>query len=84
MSDSDEQLKIHSIKKSKLIEHVAKVRHYIQKNAGLKMGDVVAGAIFVKLAYAPNCAETLIFYLASVSIGVIFTGISPDLGVQVQ
>ncbi len=45
------------------------------KSKGIKKGDRVA-------AYLPNMPETIIFMLASSSIGAIFSSASPDFGVE--
>lgn len=36
---------------------------------------------FYPTAYAPNCIEVLVFYLACASVGATFTTASPDFGV---
>ncbi|GGI79212.1 acetoacetate--CoA ligase [Legionella impletisoli] len=45
------------------------------KKAGIQSGDRVA-------AFMPNVAETVIAFLASASIGAIWSSCSPDFGVQ--
>ncbi|WP_133130293.1 acetoacetate--CoA ligase [Legionella yabuuchiae] len=45
------------------------------KRAGIQSGDRVA-------AFMPNVAETVIAFLASASIGAIWSSCSPDFGVQ--
>jgi acetoacetyl-CoA synthetase len=45
------------------------------QEAGVGQGDRVA-------AYMPNCPETIIACLATVSLGAIFSSASPDFGVQ--
>lgn len=44
------------------------------QHAGIITGDRVA-------AYVPNCIESVIFFLATVSLGAIWSSTSPDFGV---
>jgi len=48
--------------------------------AALRAEDIVAGDVVA--AYMPNLPETLIAFLATASLGAIFTSASPDFGVQ--
>ncbi len=45
------------------------------ENAGLKQGDCV-------VAYMPNCPDTVVFMLATTSIGAIWSSCSPDFGTK--
>ena len=56
----------------KLNNNVATVANYL-KSIGVKEGDVVA-------AIMPNIPETIVFMLASSSLGAIWTSCSPEFG----
>lgn len=45
------------------------------RRLGVGSGDCVA-------AYAPNCAETLVLYLATAAIGAVWSSCSPEFGVR--
>lgn len=53
---------------------VASLRHWLQQQ-GLKKGDTV-------VAYLPNIPEATIAFLATCSLGAIWSSCSPDFGVQ--
>jgi acetoacetyl-CoA synthetase len=57
-----------------LREQVARARSGLQR-LGVRSGDRV-------VAYAPNIPETLVAYLASASLGAIFSTCAPELGAR--
>ena len=57
-----------------LRSRVASLRHWLQKQ-GVKKGDTV-------VAYLPNIPEAMIAFLATCSLGAIWSSCSPDFGVQ--
>jgi len=63
-----------SITNQELYQQVATVSKYLQ-DKNIKAGDVVAG-------FMANVPETIIFMLATTSLGAIWTSCSPDFGVQ--
>lgn len=58
---------------AQLREQVGRARAGLVR-LGVRAGDVVA-------AYAPNIAETLIFFLAAASLGATFSSCAPEFGV---
>ncbi len=62
------------ISNTELYQQVASVSRFL-KQYNVQSGDVVAG-------FMANVPETLIFMLATTSIGAIWTSCSPDFGVQ--
>ena len=70
----DEEQTIRHISKNELKSTVAKIAAFLKKN-GIKKGDRVAG-------YLPNIPETIMFMLATASIGGIWSSCSPDFGTQ--
>ena len=62
------------ISNTELYQQVASVSRFLKEN-NVQSGDVVAG-------FMANVPETLIFMLATASIGAIWTSCSPDFGVQ--
>lgn len=59
---------------SQLYELVAKAAHYL-KSQGVKKGDRVVG-------YLPNMPQAIIFMLATIALGAIWSSTSPDFGEQ--
>ena len=62
------------ISNTELYQQIASVSRFLKEN-NVQSGDVVAG-------FMANVPETLIFMLATTSIGAIWTSCSPDFGVQ--
>lgn len=60
--------------KKELYQQVASASQYLRE-CGIKSGDVVAG-------FMSNVPESVVFMLATTSIGAIWTSCSPDFGVQ--
>ena len=60
-----------------LRNEVSVVRRVLVEKFGVMKGDRIG-------AYAPNCAEVLVYMLAGASIGAIFTAGSPDFGPTVK
>ena len=71
-SESRPELKSYTY--GELRAEVAKIQGCL-KDLGVSAGDRVA-------AYAPNIFETLAFFLASASIGAIWSSCSPDFGIS--
>jgi acetoacetyl-CoA synthetase len=61
-----------SITGKELYQKVSKIRS-IMKKEGIQPGDRIA-------AYMPNCIETMIIMIATVSLGAVFSSTSPDFG----
>ena len=59
---------------SELAEHVARAAAGLRR-LGVGPGDRVA-------AYAPNCAETLVVFLATASIGAVWSSCAPEFGTR--
>ncbi len=59
---------------NELIEHVGRARAGLQR-VGVGRGDRVA-------AYLPNIPETIIAFLATASLGAVWTSCAPEFGVQ--
>lgn len=59
---------------AELYQQVIRVQAALKSSLQLKVGDIIA-------AYAANVPEVLIFMLAAVSLGCIFTTIPPEFGV---
>ncbi len=68
-TESEESL---DISWEKLENDVAVFAQYLKKN-GIKKGDIVAGIL-------TNCPEAIIAFLATVSVGAIWTCVAPEFG----
>ncbi|TPX36706.1 hypothetical protein SmJEL517_g01202 [Synchytrium microbalum] len=69
-----EQLTPHSLTYAELYDQVEKVAKSLRK-CGVKVGDRVA-------AFLPNTEYAIICMLAASAVGAVFSGASPDFGVQ--
>ena len=63
-----------SLTLKELKEKVASLAKWMKKS-GVEKGDCVATLL-------PNCPETIITMLASLSLGAVFTSCSPDFGIE--
>lgn len=70
----DEVNRHRTLNRNDLVQAVAKVASHL-RSIGIKKGDCIAG-------YLPNIPETVIFMLATSSIGAVWSSCSPDFGVQ--
>ncbi len=70
----DEEQNQRDVSKTELKSTVSKIAQFLKVN-GVKKGDRVAG-------YLPNIPETIMFMLATASIGAVWSSCSPDFGIQ--
>ncbi|KAJ3275584.1 hypothetical protein HDV01_007587 [Terramyces sp. JEL0728] len=69
---ADETDKLVQLTFKQLRSSVMKCANALRK-AGIKVGDRIAG-------FVPNCAEAVVFMLATTAVGAIWTSASPDFG----
>lgn len=71
---SESRPELRSFTYRELRAEVARIQRFL-KDLGVSAGDRVA-------AYAPNIFETVAFFLASASVGAIWSSCSPDFGIS--